>query len=183
MVKYSLEILHIYICFGVFIMIKLRRSFNLLNTSIWKELGFIFCGILVLFVILFFISMPDTDQRFIKLGVGVIVMFPIVVIVRMLFEPSKMFFDEKGVRFSVYHSIRVFGKNRLVKVDYDVIGLKDVEFSQNLIEKYFDVGHITFSGAVYFEAKRHEERIKPKTRFAIYGIPNFSRFIEEFPHK
>ena len=69
----------------------------------------------------------------------------------------KLMYDEKGVRFSVYQSVRVFKNNRLVKVDYDIVGLKDVEFSQNRIEKFFGVGNIKFSGAVYFEARRFHE--------------------------
>jgi hypothetical protein len=134
-------------------------------------------------VILYFVGASDGNHTILQLGVFLIVTFPLVLAVLIFSAPKKLIFDENGVRFSIYQSVRVFRKNRLVKVDYDICGLKDVEFSQNKLEKYFGVGHISFSGAIYFEARRYADRIKPKSRFTIYGIPDFERFIEEFPHK
>lgn len=164
-------------------MVKLRRIFNLFSPIVWKEIGTIYCFCTILLAFLYFIGIADGDHTVLRYALFLIVMFPFFLAMLSLCAPKKLIFDENGVRFSIYQSVRVFRKNRLVRVDYDVIGLKNVEFSQNKLEKYFGVGHISFSGAVYFEARRYADRIKPKSRFTIYGIPDFERFIEEFPHK
>ena len=164
-------------------MVKLKRIFNLFNPIIWKEAGIIYGFCAIFLVILYFVGASDGDHTILQLGVFLIVTFPIVLGVMLFSAPKKLMYDEKGVRFSVYQSVRVFKNNRLVKVDYDIVGLKDIQFSQSKFEKLFGFGHISFSGAVYFEAKRYADRIKPKSNFSIYGIPEFSKFIEEFPHK
>jgi len=164
-------------------LVKLRRIFNLFNPIVWKEIGTIYCFCTILLAFLYFIGIADVDHTVLRFGLFLIVMFPFFLAMLSLCAPKKLMYDEKGVRFSVYQSVRVFKNNRLVRVDYDMVGLKDVEFSQNRIEKFFGVGNIKFSGAVYFEAKRYADRIKPKSNFSIYGIPEFSKFIEEFPHK
>ena len=164
-------------------MVKLRRIFNLFSPIVWKEIGIIYGFCAVIFAILYFVGASDGDHTILGLGLFLIVTFPLVLAVLIFSAPKKLIYDENGVRFSIYQNVFVFKRNRLVKVDYDVCGLKDVEFSQNKLEKYFGVGHISFSGVVYFEARRYADRIKPKSRFTIYGIPDFERFIEEFPHK
>ncbi|MBQ2729315.1 MAG: hypothetical protein IJF69_00920 [Clostridia bacterium] len=67
-----------------------------------------------------------------------------------------------------------------VKVLYSVCDIKRIEFYQNRIEKVFNVGHISFSGKVFIEAKRDTDRIEIDQPFCIYGIPNFEQFKKEY---
>lgn len=94
--------------------------------------------------------------------------------------PAKLFITENTIEFTDYHYIRprFVGGNWpwLVKVDYYVESINNLELHQNAIERLFDVGHISFNGQAHLEAKRDVDRVKVKERFVIFGISNFSAF-------
>ena len=119
---------------------------------------------------------------------GLLIIPCIDVIVFMIFAYTipKSFGQENGVlsfEEDVYLRYYFSRNGRFVKVKYTVFEVKDVVFSQNFIEKKFNVGRVSFSGPSLLEAGKHEERIKKKNHFVIRGIKNFSKFKTEFEYK
>jgi hypothetical protein len=66
------------------------------------------------------------------------------------------------------------------KVSYSVSSIHDIVFHQNFIEKFFNIGHISFKGKALFTAKKDLDRITEKNMFTLYGIRNFSEFKLKF---
>lgn len=70
---------------------------------------------------------------------------------------------------------RAHGLPRL-KAQCHVSNIDDLTFRQSVVEKWFDVGHIVFTGKATVKAKQNADRIPLPDRFRIYGIRHFSEF-------
>ena len=111
----------------------------------------------------------------------------IIAATTMVFHcPKTIVISKEMVKFEDYINMRpehIHGNGFWwLKVSYSVSEIKEIQFHQNVIEKTFNVGHISFSGKATFTAKRDIDRIKEKDTFIIYGIKNFSDFMLNFPN-
>ncbi len=157
--------------------IRLARIFNIFNPKVYKKL---------FWILLFFVTIIVFDALDPKLGVedfiAALLMVIIVLVCAVMRCPKYIeasngcfaFTDTETVVFEGWKFTR--NRRRTVTVKYRVSEIRDFEFSQNAVEKMFNVGHISFRGYVNFEANRYDELVKPPEKFVIYGIKNFDRF-------
>ena len=102
----------------------------------------------------------------------------------LLYKPKRFSVGQGRICFREYMTLhdRFRRGGRWVRVDYAVCDVRDLEFRQNSFERFFDAGHISFTGRVSLDTPREGDLEKielPKT-FVIYGIPNFSLFQVQF---
>lgn len=152
---------------------KLNRFFNIFNPQVYKFLALI----TVIIAIFVFISIANGDSAAVYISTCLTVI-AIAGTDRCLHNPKKLRIDNDSVEFDDYVNLRPRHVNIrgmwYLKVSYRVTDIRNVEFHQNALEKFFDVGHISFSGNATFTAKRDLDRITAPPKFVIYGIRNFS---------
>ena len=159
---------------------RLNRIFNIFNEKVYMYL--ILTNI---FILIAGISFNSFDKSSIAEFISIFVIINAITIISLVFHcPDSFTVIGKSLEFDDYISLRPefrYGKGFWwLKVSYSVTEIKNVEFHQNVIEKIFDVGHISFSGKATFSAKRDLERIPDKNDFVIYGIKHFSQFKTSF---
>lgn len=152
--------------------IRLARIFNIFNPNSLKGYA--------LFLLVFIAFTLLLDRFTLRDSITFFVLFIISNIFLTRRRPK--YLEAIDGRF-VFQEIVLVKPNRLVKamrvrVEYHVSEASDFEFSQNPIEKAFNVGHISFSGQTTFYANRFPDLVTPPERFTIYGIKNFDRFKE-----
>ena len=158
--------------------------------AVSRFFSFLFSPMKIIFFILMNVCLIAT---LVSIGLeavlwGILILPCIDVIVFLIFtqKTSKSFEQEKCVlTFTDEVILRrtILSRARYVRVKYTVLEVEDVVFTQNFIEKIFDVGRVSFSGRYLFDAGKHQDRIRERHRFKIRGIKNFSKFKNEFKYK
>ncbi len=166
--------------------VKLKRIFVVFNWDYWKLrwTGLLFVPIA--FIVSILLRRATNNNT-----VGYCVfLFMIAVlaygyIIELLDKPKEFSYTETSITFHdiLPHMNDAQTGFKLIKFRYRVTNISNVRFAQNRFEKLFDVGHIYFSGISDHPVGFHSEAYIPVKKFALYGIPEFSKFIEEFPHK
>ena len=166
--------------------IKLRRIFILFNFNYWKQRWRKLLAIpsaLIISVILALITKNDI------VGYCFFILSLIEIIYGLTTEfiekPKALTFSDTDIKFNdtFFDSKSRKVSNRFYKMTFVVTDLYDVRFDQNCLEKLFGVGHISFRGTINHAENADFFGITLPESFSIHGIPDFSRFIEEFPHK
>ena len=160
---------------------KLNRFFHIIfNSTMWWQL--ILFGIIEVAFLLF-------SRYSVAVRIAFVVIINCLVMSNMFFHSPKSFtLNGDLIEFNEYIRISsrkdgVAGTRFIVDwlwVTCSVSNVRDVEFHQTLIEKIFDIGHISFSGQAVYTAKKHTDKIDPKYSFKIYGIKHFSCFKTQF---
>lgn len=155
---------------------RLNRFFNIFNPKVYRSL-ILTNGFLLVWAVI------SIANKKISFGEYIFIAFLMNLFTApsiILHCPKKLFLYGKTAEFKDYISMKpkyIHSTNFWwLKVSYTVSEIKDLQFHQNAFEKFFDVGHISFSGNAAFAAKRDVDRIEPKDTYAIYGIRNFSAF-------
>ncbi len=159
--------------------IKLFRIFNVFNPEVYKLFLSMCAFFLVPVSLLIFLSSNVEYSDFFGLAIPVIwVLFYEIIHCAKYLEANEgcfTFSEYVVVKYRYLGFIRPKYRRR-VKVEFRVDNVKIVGFSQNFIEKAFDVGRISFEGKTTFYADRYPDLIVPPERFTIYGIKDFDRF-------
>ena len=161
---------------------RLNRFFNIFNPKVYKFL-IVLNGILLVWGI----YLISANKQSVCVYIASIAFGNIIAATTMVFHcPKTIVISKEMVKFEDYINMRPEHIHRngfwWLKVSYSVSEIKEIQFHQNVIEKTFNVGHISFSGKATFTAKRDIDRIKEKDTFIIYGIKNFSDFMLNFPN-
>lgn len=158
---------------------KTNRIFNAFNPIVYKNMVLV-----AVFALLVFITDLFYKSHDLWFLIGILLVFVVVVFFdRVLHCPSRIEWTNNVVFFNDHISIKKhIGRGGRVwrKVSYTVYDVYKIEFRQNSIERRFNVGRVSFSGHMTFEAKKDAELINPKSEFCIYGIKDFSHFKTEF---
>lgn len=163
--------------------VKLNRFFNIFNPKVYNILILLNIMFLIWGIYLFF-----TGKQSVSIYIASAVTANIIMAAIMVYHcPKVLVIGNDTLKFDDYFNIhpkhiRVEGFCWL-KVSYSVTELKDIQFHQNVVEKFFNVGRISFTGKATFTSKRDLDRIKEKDTFVIYGIKNFSDFKLNFLNK
>ncbi len=159
--------------------IRLARVFNVFNPKVYRH---ILSACLFFVAVLLMDNVFDTNPEYeYAWGVAVFIIgiqfFNIMFCVKYLEAKDGCFVFSEYV-LTKHESFIRQRRRRRVKVEFHVDNVKKVDFSQNFIEKAFNVGRISFEGDVRFYADKYQDRIAPPEKFTIYGIKNFDRFKE-----
>ena len=166
--------------------IKIKRVFNIFNPRVYPYLILIDAFWLYSFVSSLYESESSVEWfvvqpfYFMVLNLGFVWIFTLSYPRSFSICDGTIKWSERKTLFSRHwygHS------RRWVKVDYYVFDVKKIEANQNPIERFFNVGRITFSGRVEFDAGYDTDRIKIKDKYTLYGVKKFSEFKKEYCDK
>ena len=141
-------------------------------------MAFLFFGI---------ISEPENQSPkkiFTAILFAVAVGFAIIAFSTLIF-PKELVIDKDSISYRAYsfqrHSGVSFVRTRGIphRVDFCVSRIRTVEFRQNAVERFFDVGRIRFSGNTCFESKYYEDDDINVKLHTVCGIKSFSLFKKE----
>jgi len=149
--------------------IKLNRLANVLDAKFWTYPAFV--GV---FVMAIFIIVNPEEELMLSL-----VFFAFILVVFEIFSyPSEMSIGKDTIVYTDKQSVRVYpgkGGTRTVRVTYTVTRLYELEFRQNRLEGFFNVGTVVFGGNTSMQASRYEDLVEFPDVHKICGIKNFSQ--------
>ncbi len=160
--------------------IRLNRLFNIFSPKMYKFLLVINSVLLILGI--YFICV---NKQSIIIYLSSVALVNIIAVVNIVLHcPKTILINKEMAEFDDYINMRpryLHGNGFWwLKVSYSVTDIKDIQFYQNVIEKIFNAGHISFSGKAVFTCKRDIDRVKERDKFVVYGIKNFSCFKQNF---
>ena len=97
--------------------------------------------------------------------------------------PGKLFISENTVCYKRSVRLRRIDASFIVKnrvsrrVSFTVSNIRDIEFLQNPIERFFNVGRLRFSGDTEYEGNiPYSFEVPEREYHTVCGIPNFRQF-------
>ena len=161
--------------------IRLARVFNVFNPKVYRHIlssCVFFIAVFLLFNV--FATNPEYEDFW-----GVAVFIIGIQFFNIMYCTKYLEVNEGCFTFSEYVIVKYrYGGfirpkyRKRVKVEFRVDNVTKVDFSQNFVEKAFNVGRVSFEGETKFYADKYLDLISPPERFTIYGIKNFDRFKE-----
>ena len=150
--------------------IKLRQIFNVFNPKLTVHFGAVLLGVSLLIIGVF--KLPAI---LLSILLGILGIYIVAAQ-----SPKEIEIYDEYLKFSDYLHIRPgsYAKTGFwwLRVDYTVREVEIIRFEQNVIEKRFDMWHVTFSGNAIFNAKRSLAKIPEKNVFTIYGVKDIDGF-------
>lgn len=99
----------------------------------------------------------------------------------LILKPKEIWLQNGVAEFTERRLVRrLYGKGYELpprRIDYRVENVRDIEFHQNAIERFFNVGRVSFSGDINVRMNEDcmSSKIRIPERIVICGIRNFSR--------